>query len=293
MHTLCHGDLEAGLLPSCGGAFSFLRWKGVDLLRPLKSGDGALPEGVRHSGGYVLAPYSNRIADASFSWQGAQINLRRNFGDHPHSLHGFAWQRAWECHRQDENSAYMVLSHSRDTDWPWDCVVTQKVSLAQHRLDLSLSIENLDKQSMPAGLGWHPYFCRTPNVQLGFAAEAVWMNNERQLPSHRVASSGKWDFRHLRELGWPGIDHCYEGWSNQAQIHWPEYRLRLHLTASEQLSHLVLFTPEARDFFALEPVSHANAALNRAVPNAHGMQTLAPGESFSCHLQLTLEEDHG
>lgn len=296
MVLLCHGNLEASLLPGCGGAFSYLRWKGQDLLRPLVSGCDSLPEGPRHSGGYVLAPYSNRIADAAFSWQGETICLKRNFGNHPHSLHGFAWQRAWELVRQDEQSqdrATLVLHHLPDTDWPWSCKVTQEVSLGPNRVSLTLSLENLDTRPMPAGLGWHPYFQRTPKVQLEFAAASVWINDDRQLPTHQVTPPDKWRFCHLRPLEWPGVDNCYTGWSRHAQIHWPEYRLRLRLLASEELSHLVLFTPEQQDFFALEPVSHANAALNSDKPHAHGMQTLAPGESFSCHLQLNLEEDHG
>ncbi|WP_198036705.1 aldose 1-epimerase [Halomonas sp. GT] len=301
MVPLHHGDLQASLHPHCGGAFSYLRWKGQDLLRPLMPDRDSLPEGPRHSGGYVLAPYSNRIADAAFEWQGDTVQLQPNFGNHPHSLHGFAWQRAWELDRQDQPSldeqsqdqATLVLHHLSDTDWPWDCKVTQEVSLGPSRVSLTLSLENLDTRPMPAGLGWHPYFQRTPKVQLEFSAAAVWMNDARQLPTHQVTPPDEWNFSQLRPLKWPGVDNCFVGWSQRAQIYWPEYRLRLTLVASEALRHLVLFTPENQTFFALEPVTHANAALNSDRPHAQGMRTLAPGERFSCHLQLILEEDHG
>lgn len=302
MEPLRHGDLEAHLLPGCGGAFMSLRWKGHDLLRPLPSDCHDLPEGPRRSGGYVLAPYSNRIADACFAWRGDTIQLQRNFGNHPHSLHGFAWQRAWEWQRHDESggdtphdgdSATLVLQHSPDADWPWHCNVTQQVSLGPNGLSLMLHLDNLDTRPMPAGLGWHPYFQRTPNVQLKFEAASIWLNDDRQLPSHQVAPPEEWRFHQLRPLAWPGLDNCFAGWSQQAEIYWPEYRLRLTLVASDALRHLVVFTPENQNFFALEPVSHANAALNSGTPHQHGMQTLAPGERFSCHVQLNLEEDHG
>ncbi|WP_355660871.1 aldose 1-epimerase [Halomonas salifodinae] len=293
MPLLRHGDLEAGLAPACGGAFTHLRWKGQELLRPLLGEPEPLPEGPRHSGGYVLAPYSNRIAEATFPWQGEGVSLRRNFGDHPHSLHGFAWQRPWACRNAGQHHATLVLNHPGDEDWPWRCLVYQEVRLGPAALSLSLGLVNRDIRAMPAGLGWHPYFHRTPEVRLGFAAEALWLNDNRQLPQHRVSPPEAWDFRRTRRLGWPGLDHCYAGWSRRALIHWPEYRLRLHLAAGEGLDHLVLFTPEGRDFFALEPVSHANAALNMVESRAQGIRSLAPGESLTCHLQLTLEEDHG
>lgn len=291
MPVLRHGHLDAQLLPHCGGAFGYLRWKGQDLLRPHQAGYDQLPEGPRHSAGYVLAPYSNRIADAAFVWEGQAICLRPNFGQHPHSLHGFAWQRGWRCQAQSSRSATLVLDHPGDADWPWQCRVTQQITLGDRSLTLSLDLENLDTETMPAGLGWHPYFYRTPGVQLCFSARHVWVNDDRQLPWHQVPVAEHWDFRKARPLGVDVIDNCYVGWSREALIYWPEYRLTLSLNASASLGHLVLFTPQGRDFFGVEPVSHANAALNHEQPHAQGIKRLSPGERLSGHLTLKIEED--
>jgi aldose 1-epimerase len=55
--------------------------------------------------------------------------------------------------------------------------------------------------------------------------------------------------------------------------------VQLSLSTGEALSRLVVFTPPAElGFFAVEPVSHANNALNMPDPQGNGMRLLAPGE---------------
>ena len=46
-------------------------------------------------GAFPLVPYCNRIAFGRFRWNGRDHTLDRNFGDHPHTLHGIGWKRAW------------------------------------------------------------------------------------------------------------------------------------------------------------------------------------------------------
>ncbi|MBK7473527.1 MAG: hypothetical protein IPI73_25735 [Betaproteobacteria bacterium] len=45
---------------------------------------------------------------------------------------------------------------------------------------------------------------------------------------------------------------------------WPERGWGLRLVASEPFGHLVVFTSPARESIAIEPVSHANNAVNMA-----------------------------
>ena len=47
-----------------------------------------------------------------------------------------------------------------------------------------------------------------------------------------------------------------------------------------------MFTPQDRDYFCVEPVSHVSNAIHMADPAAHGLRTLAPGESFEASMNL-------
>ena len=56
---------------------------GVDLLR--RAPDGA--DDPLAMASFPLVPYANRIAQGRFAFDGADHQLPRNFGDHPHSIH--------------------------------------------------------------------------------------------------------------------------------------------------------------------------------------------------------------
>ena len=44
-------------------------------------------------------------------------------------------------------------------------------------------------------------------------------------------------------------------------VRWPDEPRSLHLTATTNLPHTVIYVPEREDFFRVEPVSH--------IPNSH------------------------
>ena len=285
---LSMGAWRLTLVPALGGAATQLCFAGKDVLRPLDAGMTESVEAVRHSAGYMLAPYSNRLADAAFTWDGEMVQLAHNFGDHPHSLHGFAWQRRWELEHHDAAMAMLALDHDGDADWPWRCRLRQIWRLEGHRLTLTLEVENRDIADMPAGLGWHPYFLRD-GLEVAFGCDGVWLNDRRQLPEQHVAVPPEWDFSARRPVASPGLDNCFTSWSREVRMAWPKHDLIMAMTASETLSHLVVFTPEGRDFAGIEPVSHANAALNMVDPIAAGMRRLATGERLVAHIHLTGE----
>lgn len=286
--VLTAGPLSVGLAPQFGGALAWLRWQGSDLLRPLPEGAERHPTPERISAAYPLVPYSNRIADARFEWQGRHYELQRNFGKHPHSLHGFSWQRPWTLTQQGSQVALMTLTHSADGNWPWSCTAEQHLSLDAQGLTLTLSLNNQDRTDMPAGLGWHPYFLRTEQMTLQFSARRQWTMNEYHLPEQAIPVPASADFSRARQLGWPGLDHCFSGWPGEARLYWPEHGLAARLLAPE-FGHLVVFTPEQRNFVAIEPVTHVSNAINWPQPEHLGLQTLPPGARITRTLQLLVE----
>src|SRR6476469_9371793 len=63
---------------------------------------------------FPLVPYCNRIDQGRFRWGGRQYQLARNFGDHPHTIHGIGWQRAWAIAEAAADTATLVLDHAPD-----------------------------------------------------------------------------------------------------------------------------------------------------------------------------------
>src|SRR4030095_7913875 len=89
---------------------------------------------VRLAACYRLVPYSNRIRDARLRFAGADHALARNFGNHPHAIHGVGWQRAWHIDSSSARRAVMTYEHTAVGDdaraWPWSFQATQAFELA-------------------------------------------------------------------------------------------------------------------------------------------------------------------
>ncbi|OCX91151.1 MAG: aldose epimerase [Pseudomonas sp. CO183] len=285
---LTRGGFQLAVRPALGGAITRFAFDGFDLLRPW---DGS--EQVRRTGCFVLAPYSNRVADGRFDFDGSSHQLRRNSADHALPIHGVAWKRAWQLDERGADHLLLSLSHDpcegeNAADWPFAFHLSQRLQLLDDGLALELRLHNRDSRPMPAGLGWHPYFPRHAGVELQFTAEAVWLADEQQLPLHQAAIPASWDFRQLRAVDEPGLDNNFSGWNGQARLCWPEQRLSLAIEAGPGLQHLIVYTPPAvQGFIAVEPVSHANGALNRG---AEGLEILAPGQTLirDCRWRLSL-----
>ena len=84
---LKHGELEASLCPSLGGALAGFSCAGTALLRPW-NGEAT----VRKMASYPLVPYSNRIADGRFGYAGRDVALLRKFGHYPYPPPCHGWQ---------------------------------------------------------------------------------------------------------------------------------------------------------------------------------------------------------
>ena len=248
---------------------------------------------VRQTCCYPLIPYSNRIAHGRFSFEGVEYRLALNFGDHPHSSHGNAWQNPWQVVEVDDARCRLVLLHQLDGDeakgWPFAYRAEQIFELSPDALTLTLSLENEDHRAMPAGLGLHPFFPKRPGVRLQFAAERVYSNGEDALPRDSIPVPENWNYRTMRALGDPHVDNCFAGWDGTARIAYTQEKIALSIEADPLFGHLVVYVPTGRDFFAIEPVSHMNDAISRPDPSRHGLKVLRPGERLSAQVRFGVE----
>lgn len=268
------GALRAELRPDLGASLAGLWWDDEPLLRSTAA---EALEGPRQSAGFAMLPYSNRIGHCQFDWQGQHHRTRPNFGEHPHSLHGVGWQRAWEVVGRHPQRAELRLRHGPDADWPFAFEAIQRFTLLGDALRWEISLRNTDTRMQPAGLGWHPYFLHRPGSRLRTQVAGRWEPGPDALPRSRVAQ-GPLDAA-VADLA---LDHCFDGWSGEAWVE--DARHRLHLTASTW--QLVVFTPTGAPHFCVEPVSHVNNAIQAADPLAQGLVALAPGQLLQGWMRL-------
>jgi aldose 1-epimerase len=284
MLTLQAGDSSLVLAPEIGGAIVGWSLGAIPLLRRA-SGDAIVPGDVHGMGCFPLVPFSNRIAWGRFRWQGGDYTIERNFGDHPHAIHGIGWQSRWTVAAASRNSATLVLAHGAEAEaarrWPFAFEAEQSFTLLPDRLRVSLAITNRHASSAPCGLGLHPYFPRSAGSTLQFAATQVWINDADMLPSQCGPISAEWDHTHGLQIGRARLDNCFAGWNGQALITAADGRPGLRIEADDVFGHLIVFTPDSGDYFCAEPVSHMTDAINRFDQQpGHGLRSLAPGETL-------------
>jgi aldose 1-epimerase len=128
-----------------------------------------------------------------------------------------------------------------------------------------MTIENLESRPVPAGLGLHPFFTRDADTELACRVEGVWRADADVLPIDRIAVPPEWSFADSRPLDDVVLDNCFDGWDGRAAIRWPRRGLGLTLEATEPFRHLVIYVPKGRPHFCVEPASHANGAVARAL----------------------------
>jgi aldose 1-epimerase len=278
---LRRGDFGLDLCPHWGGAIAAFRNGDRALLRP--AGETFLERGdPRLAACFPLVPFSNRIADARFSFRGQVYDLARNFPPEPHAIHGYGWQKPWEVGDASPSGAELTFRHAV-SGTPFDYRARQIFALGENGLEVALEVTNAGDGPMPAGIGLHPYLPRTDGVTLRARLDHVWLPDERKIPQQRVPLPAAWDFARGLPLAQLDLDHCFGGWDGRAELHWPETDLTLVIETTPSLRHLVIYVPPGRDFFCIEPVSHVNDGFNlleRGVEGT-GVRVLAPEQTLA------------
>ena len=289
--TLRAGGAGLVLAPAAGG--SVVRYwidRGAEpweLLRPFAAPGPIAPF---ESAAFALVPYSNRIRAGQFQFQGRGMRLPLNRLPEPHSIHGLGWQASWRPTDVRAHEATLEFRHDAGA-WPWSFVAIQHFRLEPASLTVALTLRNEDTTPMPSGLGWHPYFPRTPRTTITADVQRMWLTDAEVMPTTLVLPGPGADPSRGVVADAVALDHCFVGWRHRAVIEWPEADTRLVMTAGTPLDFLVVFTPPGRPFFCAEPVSHVTDAFNLAAAGRAdtGMRVLLPGETLRASVTLSVE----
>ena len=286
---LVKGDCVADFHPQIGAALSRFAVRGLEIMRATP-GTAIADANVRQMACYPLVPYSNRIGQGKLLFGQKSHQLRLNFGNEAHSIHGVGWQRAWKIETQTADSLTLSLSHLPDADWPFRIEVVQECRLLDSALVLRLRVTSTDDAPMPVGLGFHPFFPITSETTLQAQWSGRWEMGDDKLPTEWKKVSAETDFALPRAIRDWKVDHCFTDWEQRATLAHSTHRTIV--TASGDAKNLICFAPnDGRNFIALEPVTNINNAFvlaARGVANT-GMRVLGRGDSFEMSMTISVE----
>lgn len=286
--VLRSGNLELELSPSIGGAIRGFRALGngapIALMRECHSHETS----VLGAACFPLVPYVNRIRDGCFTFRGQTVTIAPNLAGDVSPLHGQGWLGAWSVASSGEAEAVLHFQHPAG-EWPWTYEASQRFVLDPRGLDAELSCTNRSDTPMPCGLGFHPYFPCSNETMLDTQVACAWEIDENVLPTAKAPATGRFDLSQRRVCG-QSLDHGFGGWSGRATV--TDTAAGTRITMSSPDAHFFqLYSPPQGGIFVIEPVTHANAALN--APESEwaelGMRVLAPGEIMTLHMRIDVD----
>jgi aldose 1-epimerase len=291
--TLRAGALSAEIIPSLGGGvtrFDFLR--GGERIEVFRAWPERGTDDPNELGLYVLVPWSNRISGPGFNFGGVFHELLPNAKGEPYPIHGDGWLFPWNVTSTEDQK--ISLERESGGPGPYRYRAALEYALDAEGLTVKLSATNLAAISLPFGLGFHPWFPRTPQTKLMAKAATVWLEDSRHLPAERVeiARLPEWDFSSFRPLPGGWINSSFVDWDGRATVRWEDRGLALEVETGPPLSTFLLYSPSAAaSFFCFEPVSHVVDAHNLAPgPEAHGLVVLAPGKTLKAQCRFRVRE---
>lgn len=217
-------------------------------------------------GSFPMVPYAGRVAAGQFATEGTTHKLPITMD--PNAIHGTAWTQAWQRISDREMTADL------GPGWPLGGTVSQTVDLTDEYLEVALTVTAAD-QSMPAMVGWHPWFRRRLlqdpmcSAELTFHAATMYELDDVMIPTGALIppSEGPWD-------------SCFTDVAQPLSVTWPGV-VRLDLTSS--CDHWVVYD-RPDHAVCVEPQSDAPDAFNRTPT------MLEPGESLTESFRITWAE---
>lgn len=283
--TLSNEHFEVKVNPALGGSVLAFNWlthpKGkVPILR-----DASNAESVLEASNFPLVPFSNRIKNARFNWQGEEYQIPQNFLPETSAIHGQGWQGAWNVIEQSDT--FLIIEFVGNEDWPFSYNAKQVFELTDKGLTHQMQITNTGDSEMPAGLGFHPYFVRTPQASFSAGVDKMWAVDDQCLPTKLVDVPMALNSQQVLANDIV-LDNGFSGFTGQATVLLPEYATQIAIEANEYCKFAVIFTPEGEDFFCIEPVTHCTDAINMHAQGAEdtGVQALAANESLKISMKL-------
>jgi len=283
---LRHGRFHAAVRPAAGGSLSgfwFRHETGdeVPVLRPAPPGTTA----PLSMASFPLVPFCNRIADGTFQWQGRTVRLSPNHPGDALPLHGYGWYVPWQLDAREPARIALRWEHAPD-EWPWPFSARAEYALDDAGLELALEIENRGDVPMPAGLGHHPYFPRSPETRLRAYLPWRWEVDARLVPLDRAPNPDAQAFADGARLADLRLDHGYTGWDSHAVIDEPATGLRI-LLLGEGGNAFHLYVPDT-PIYCAEACTNQPNAIND--PRAEAtMRAVGPGESMRFRMRLDVE----
>lgn len=284
--VLCCGQAKAWVAPSLGS--NVVRWSVGG--QAIIDFDEAMLRERRFSGNPILYPTPNRVRDGRFAYGGREFpQVKRG---QTVLIHGLVFDEPWNCGEPVITEGDIRLTTWIDFDeggplyeaFPFAHRLEVEFRLSEDALRTTYTIRNQSGQDLPYGFALHPYFAKLDGDEGTFIvlpAEHVMEATEELLPTGELIATGGTDFdlSQPKPVGSLDIDNVFTGLSGQAGFEYRDSGLAVSLHASEEFTHMVLYTPPGQPYFCMENQTCSTDAHNmtaKGFGEIAGLEIVAP-----------------
>jgi aldose 1-epimerase len=234
------------------------------------------------TGNFVLWPFPNRVRAKRYTYQGRSYSLeevKKPQGNYV-LVHGLVSERLWQYEQpvvgpesvSVTTSVEMTAGSPYYDAYPFASKLSLTYTLTKEGLRTIYRVQNNGTGNLPFGFALHPYFPRLSgdhDTLVSLPADEVMEANDELLPTGRVFALDKlmyamYDLRKPVPIGNLNLDHVYTGLhkNESAVIDYRQQALQLHISASEDFTHIVFYAPPGMPFFCLEHQTCSTDAIN-------------------------------
>ena len=257
------------------------------------------------TGNFVLWPIPNRMRDKTYTYQGQSYSLKavKRPYDDAFLIHGLVLDQQWQHETpligEDFVSVKTYIDITPESPYyegyPFESRLSLTYMLRKNGVSIHYTVHNRGVKDLPFGFALHPYFSTLSgkdNTVITVPANSVMEADATLLPTGRILPLDgimytMFDLRQPVPIAHLKLDHVYtDVHKNEcAIIDYKAQAMQLSITASNEFTHAVVFTPPPEvdgPYFCLEHQTCSTDALNL---HAQGLNKMAhllevhPGES--------------
>lgn len=251
----------------------------------------------------VMAPWSNRLRDGKYNFQGREYDFKGKTIGGPLALHGLVADQPFELVESGEDFLRAKVQVPKIEAYPFEVEVevTYRLLADPHRLELDLVARNRGEEDAPITLGWHPYLtCQggsAETTKITVPSQVRIQADKNLIPKPGVKGFSTQTYPvtlvHRRDIDW-GMTSLVEenGVATAVVDHVDGSQTAVELRGARQglgLGSFQIYTGQDLGYrrgisVAVEPLLAMTDAFNR--PECEDLITVGPGQAQELHAAL-------
>ncbi len=278
-HIHIEGDnLSCKIFQNLGGSIQQIKVNGIAIIDGITIDEKGIKKYQEEYVSALLFPFANRVKNGHYRYKEKEYQLPINEKTRGHAIHGCIADKEFliEEIKTNQKEAYITLKYISNElikgfPFKFSIKIYYVIQSIGH-LTTKIEVQNLDTESFPFTIGWHPYFKTNDlkNSILKTSFEKRILCDDSMIP----ISKERYEKTEI-VVKQQYFDTAFIATTPKIQLKTPSYKIEMEHDAVEK--YVQLYTPDDRTRIAIEPMTGNINAFN----NKEGIIELKPQEKYA------------